>query len=562
MRNDNENPNKHSLPPYLGELLRPTPSGVAKLIAAWDGLSVETQILLLDRLADVGMEDAIRAKAMESPNAYVRYLAARDFCFVEEIDKEDEDKKSLKKRIEEDADPLVRYSTLEGNGVGSFFLMKDYTGPDSFFLLPHEARLAKVRLLTGCGQSMAELISYALDHQFKEGKVSEIELCEILLDYLAKPEFKQAYLYDARSYDGYGEYGKGEAIAALWELLPKVPEGVSYVLIQNLPEDAGLKSGIPEKIVGSLTDRQLEILLWRNDIRLLGLRKKLFFECTTEREDLQGAAVSRNFDLTYEEFAQVLAKPEEEKARLLRTVALFAHDLSLWLLDAIHDVLSEAHWSNDVDRFGTIGEKAEWAERSFEDKLEQLKDYERDKQVREWRLYKLAKKAVPWKQGEQGYPPSGDLEFLAKHIVAGDTWGTFIAFSDAWAKNYWELKRKRLDRDLQRACPLEEEHWRNEEDETEPDESESMKKPLTRGDFILYNVQKWAEIWLWVCFVFVVIILVFAGSAVYKLFMGEYGSALKSGFIAVVGLVMFKGARRQYSDLREEQKRIMDEMLE
>jgi len=35
------------IPDHLAPLLDPTPSGVAKLVAAWDGLNTESQILIL-----------------------------------------------------------------------------------------------------------------------------------------------------------------------------------------------------------------------------------------------------------------------------------------------------------------------------------------------------------------------------------------------------------------------------------------------------------------------------------------------------------------------------------
>ena len=47
---------------------------------------------------------------------------------------------------------------------------------------------------------------------------------------------------------------------------------------------------------------------------------------------------------------------------------------------------------------------------------------------------------MPWKQGKEGYLPSGELEFLSKEIVEGDTWGTFMAFSSAWERN-WHSKK-------------------------------------------------------------------------------------------------------------------------
>ncbi len=45
------NPN-NPLPDYLKDLLIPTPSGIAKLIAAWHGLSTETQILFMTEIEE------------------------------------------------------------------------------------------------------------------------------------------------------------------------------------------------------------------------------------------------------------------------------------------------------------------------------------------------------------------------------------------------------------------------------------------------------------------------------------------------------------------------------
>jgi hypothetical protein len=549
--------NTHSLPAYLAELLQPTPSGVAKLIAAWDGLSTESQILVLTKLDESQFssywDEKIRIKALGSENPYVRYLAARRFSFLDKKQSEEiygksetEKMEAVKKRIEEDPAPLVRYSTLEQNSVVPFFLTKDYAGPDYFFSLPQEARLAKVRCLGGWGEKIVNLISHSVDHQLKDGTVSEIELFEILSDYLNNPGFSAHYKSDELSYDGYGEYLKGKDIVALWNLVLKVPERISYVLIQKLPEEAGLQSSIPEDVINGLNDRQLAELLYRKDIGLEKLRKKIFFEANEERWDVKNAASSYNFNLTYQEFAQILAKPQKEKLVDLRYLTS-ANGLSLCLYEAIHDALFISEdW-----------EHGEFAIRSFGRRLSELQDYERDKEIRELRLYSLAKRSVPWNKSKDAYPPTGELEFLTKSIVEGDTWATFMAFSAAWGM---QRDSSNLERYLPRINEIDEDTT----DETKVDERQKPdhSKPFTKGDFILYNTQKWAVIWLWICFISVVVTLVFAGSAVYKFFMAEYGPALKSGFVAVIGLVMIKGARGQYSDLIKEQKRITDEMLE
>ena len=96
----------------------------------------------------------------------------------------------------------------------------------------------------------------------------------------------------------------------------------------------------------------------------------------------------------------------------------------------------------------------------MERRLKQLKDSPREQQLRELRLYRLAKEAVPWKPGEEGYAPSGELEFLSKLVISGNTWGTFMAFSKAWAEDNWHTKK--LEKHLPRIDEAEEDELGNE----------------------------------------------------------------------------------------------------
>ena len=70
------------VPDHLVDIFQPTPSGVAKLLAAWDGLHPETQILILNRLGALKFPEylavRVRTEALKSDNGYVRYLAAKE----------------------------------------------------------------------------------------------------------------------------------------------------------------------------------------------------------------------------------------------------------------------------------------------------------------------------------------------------------------------------------------------------------------------------------------------------------------------------------------------------
>lgn len=421
-----------AVPEHLQELVQPTPSGTAKLIAAWDGLTPESQILILaDKERQSGpayLYHRVLEKALKSENAYVRYLAAREYDFDY-----DDHEKAVQQQIENDPDPLVRYAILESTWGTSDPELYD---SDKFFALPHEARLAKVRRLTSDGKTIAELISHAVDNQLKDGKVSEIELFEILTDYLNKPEFKSAYVKDRLSYDGGDAYLRGRDIESLWELVLKVPEGIAHEIIEHLPERAGLSSGIPKKVLKEMSDHQLMTLLFREDIGLENVRKTVFFDSGKTDEDgkdvakemLRGAAIYRNFDLTNEEFADILAKPKKQRVRDLEDLGQSAEDLRLCLYEAIYDA-----------RFKSP------SMRNFERKLTQLKGWQRQEQLKELKLYRLAAQVVPWKKNVKGDPPSDELAFLKDVIVEGDTWATFMAFSDEWDKQY---QRKRLEKHL------------------------------------------------------------------------------------------------------------------
>ncbi len=407
-------------------------------MAAWDGLNTESQILILAGLETSGLpaylNEKVRINALASANAYIRYLGARGFYFSRH---DSEEKTTVRQRIEEDPDPLVRYCLLERKRG---LLDRELKDPDAFFALPQEARLAKVRSLESSGQGMANLISHAVDHQLKEGKVSEIELFEILSDYVNNTEFR-SYFHEHRdiSYDGWTDYQVGQDIEALWRLVLKVPESISHVLIEHLPPAVGLSPGIPDKVLNEMTPGQLERLLYRQDVGLQEFRKKIFKRPAERLDRLRCSAITYNFDLSYAEFAAILTRPQQERIDLLCDLASFAHELSLVLYDAIHDALFAA------DDAG-LGLDAPWkdaenARKACERRLKRIKDWRHEEQLRERRLYRLARQAVPWKNGEEGYPHSGELEFLSKLVVVGNTWGTFMVFSEAWAKYSWRAKK-------------------------------------------------------------------------------------------------------------------------
>jgi|GEM_PF-3244603 hypothetical protein len=440
------------IPEYMSEILRPTPSGVEKLLAAWNDLGFDVQIKILLSLADLKypnfLHEKIRLNAFNSKNAYIRYLAMKGFYFNEKNSEHQE----LKKRVENDPSPLVKYSTYESE-MG-FIFSSEAENSEAFFSLPHEARLAKVRTLFGCGENIAKLFANVGTY-ISENKISELEVYEILADYVDSPGFKKKYRGDkSLGYDGYAEYSKGKDVEELWKLTLKLPSMASYPLLDTLPEAAGLGSDIPKEVLEGLNSDQLTRLLEREDIYLLALRKKIFF--SPERPDLtehqaymlRYAATSHNFNFSYQEFATLLPNmnaiehseaswkfkdpADENKLKTLTDLGTLAGDLSWVYLQAIHDFL----FAVPVRGFHAAFEDAEWPKKRLDKALEESKKDKKNSHIRskvlELELYSLAVSAVPWDKTKKGYEPSGELDFLAQEVVEGDTWATFMAFINKW----------------------------------------------------------------------------------------------------------------------------------
>ena len=149
------------LPKHLEELLIPTALGLAKLIAAWDSLSPESQIQILSKITGEKSSypehllSDVRLKAFSSPNPYVRYVATKGFSFYES-DKEDKEKAKFNQLIENDSSPLVKFSKT------SFDLSVNRLNesPEKFFELPQMARLTSIfNLDSGVASNLVEVLN-------------------------------------------------------------------------------------------------------------------------------------------------------------------------------------------------------------------------------------------------------------------------------------------------------------------------------------------------------------------------------------------------------------------
>jgi len=424
------------LPDHLKELMQPTPSGVEKLLTAWDGLNVETQLLILAEVdSNVNqtpdyITKKIRVKALESSNPFVRYKAARKIFFS--TWKETDDDKLLIEKIENDTNTLVRYSLREDSG--SFIFDEVLENADAFFSLPHEERLALVRELEDNGEKIASLISAVIDDDLLRDKVSDVELYEILADYLLNPKFKEHYYSREMGWDGYGEYIKGKDISSLWELTAKLPESISHILINNLPEGSGLQSNAVEGVVNKLSYGELSNLLSRNDISLKKFRKEIFWKDEVEKEvwynrHLWGEACSSNFTLSDEDFTKIINLPDKEKNERFEALSLWAGDLDIEIYMAIKLFLPD-----DIDDISFNWERLEKA-MEYRIKKVQSDDYAIEILSR-IRLLSLANESARWKSLEDTPTSVG---FLYDKAIKNNLWQTYLNFREAWRRKHLSI---------------------------------------------------------------------------------------------------------------------------
>ncbi len=440
------------LPEYLKEVLVPTASGIAKLIAVWDGLQVETQLLLLHELrrtkVPAYLYERFRKVALQATNPFVRYLIARDCYFNDEASDEEN---IAKKRIESDSCPLVKYSQEEQKSMRFLgFEPNPVERFSKFFSLPHNARLARIRGLMGRGEQFSNLIKYYLENQEVQQEVDELEFYECLLEYLNTDTFSRVYRSGEPGRDGSVEYGKGCQLDSLWELVSLLPEWMSFVLIEKLPLQYGLSTGPTDEQIGSFTDAQVQTLLQREDVDLPELRKRLFFES----EKLRSYAISKNFDLTFNDFDKVLSQPKEVRKYLLEDLALYADNLNVVFYAALFD-LGRAF---DIPCYSNL----DFVEQHFNKKLQELDEGQQARQILDLRLYRLAKSIVPWEKDEYSEELDEHIEFLNNSIHSDNRWKTFMSFSKVWRANGYYLT-KRLEKYLPRIEEVSEEDELDEE---------------------------------------------------------------------------------------------------
>lgn len=422
---------------HLKELLESTPSSRMKILAAWDGLSIETQIKLLHALANGGrlhlsFHRDIIAKALKSPNEYIRYLVARSPDLAEDSE--------MLEQVATDESPLVRYAQEEvkRHSVPSIFTLG---WPEGFFEFPRAKQLA----IAGAqdppsSSSFAKFLMFAV----QANGTPPGELSEVLSEYLNNPEVKRKRL-------GHED---------LWEIVPQMPKGEALKLVMDLSAESGIDMVIPYTVLDWLRGDLLIAFLCRVDVELTEFRREVFLsseEKYTIAERI--AAAGRHFRLFDDEFHRLLKERSPRLEMLCWTEKFFdealmyllsmyrcplpLHNLRLSHLECLKDyfVCQEQVGQGD-------SEPHRYTRSMFEHKLEQLQEklpgklsYQDKEELLRLKIYRLARTVMTWTGNKYAKELRGPLKFLADKIVEGDTWATFMAFNKELTRGVYPVER-------------------------------------------------------------------------------------------------------------------------
>jgi len=448
----------NDIPKYLEEFLEPTRSSIEKLLAAFDGLSVETQIKLLSTIEGklsqwefpnvTYLYKKVFLKAFESSNSYVRYLSVRNLVKILYGDEEELNKFVAK--VEKDKSSLVRNARFESDSKFAI------AGEDFFTKQTHDERLARVRSGHLDGKSFARALKKAAKDKYFEDTNTLIELIELIDEYLSN-DYNNSGFYMEESFvvDGWIDHSEMKQLKELWDVIPKLPDLAGRLLVQKLPHSSKMGRELYKNILNDLTDEQLEYLLMRDDIRAEEFRKELFWrdETPNDNEDefmpyreFWSQASLYHFKLNEEEFARILSLPPKEQQKRLESLSQ-AHSLELYQYLAIIQLVTKF----DKDSYDNF--YINFAEDELKKRLKQEPEFFRDEQLIKLRLYDLAYASRNWRNPDDLYSCE---EILYPVKVEDDTWKTFLAFKVAFKESELTLK------DL---LPTKYEGWEEEEEE-------------------------------------------------------------------------------------------------
>jgi hypothetical protein len=236
-------------------------------------------------------------------------------------------------------------------------------------------------------------------------------------------------------------------------LIPDIPKGLSYILLRCLP--GGSKSfPIPPGVLDSLDDDQLAWLLWRDDIELKELRRKLYME--SQNDKLRPAIVgSVKFDLLDSDLTSLISAthgPKESKEKSikeLKVLADYCHSASLVQMEAVNYILRYSdHYSyrREHDDVQSDRVKRVWNGGLGRASLEQ--------EILQLRVFELAKVLSPLGTDEEPGKLPDTLKVHHSLIASQNPWQTYLNLWQAVRPEEWSQQLNDLPTVWVRDCPL------------------------------------------------------------------------------------------------------------
>lgn len=419
----NLNENKSSLPKYLEELVQPTPLSVEKLIAAWDGLSFETKLMILSEYIPnypVDCKLRICLLVIKSNNIYLRFLAHEIGKNVLDI--------NLPK---ETSELFTKLKTIGESDESNLISGKDVViygfkcTPDEFFNLSDTERIHNISRVKGNGEQVAEFINYYYKNQLRFPRITENHILDILRQYFGGKIFNE-YRSNEMSYDGLTQFSKGEDILALWNLVPVVSENIAYILIQNLPAESGFKN-FTKDLIPRLPEKYLIWFLSNKNNYASDFRKSIFASDVYSKS-VKEAAISCNFSLMDYEFREIVKYEPKKRFEVIQNL-VFAGDLSVCIKKAMIDLL---RLEKDVD-YTLLA----YCEQDINRKLRNLSPEHQLYHLNIIRIYEIAKRILPWNQKDaREINFEGEFDFLNINTKGLNTWEIFIKIRDRYEYFY------------------------------------------------------------------------------------------------------------------------------
>ncbi len=295
-----------NIPVHLNDLLGYSVGRWKKLIAAWNGLTFETQILILNKITSEldyhnEIKDEFFIKAFNSENDYIRYLVAK---WLMENRNEEIKKSGLWKNIENDPSELVRNCKYENHWEMRHIASTGENIQD-FWNLPEESRLAWARSIKSYdGKRLKNIVESLVNVETCDQK-KEAELSKIL-------EEVACHLFREPNSHHWGEWDEEEPdfrLLRFWEIIPLL-RGMHPLLVKEYLENIPYleyEYGIDE-IIENCVEPHLEYLLYRPELKLKELRKKLFFDKNAS-DDLKAAA-TRDGLISYDDEGNEVTEEE------------------------------------------------------------------------------------------------------------------------------------------------------------------------------------------------------------------------------------------------------------